>query len=113
MRQDEVHLGQQVVFHPDSELRRAWATVTTRDGQARQDGRKWQTYREMFGWPLRDIPEEGGIVVGTRTLQEGYSHYHGDGIDWVSTGTIQVVLVAVNLRHEPKKFLAESLTEAF
>lgn len=114
MEKAEVHLGMAVEFDPEDELRRVWVEVKgPRDGLPHQ-GRRWQSHREYFRWPRRvDAEADGGIVVGTRTLQEGYSEHSYYASVWVQTGTTDVVLVAVDLRHEPKKFLARDLTEAF
>jgi hypothetical protein len=114
MEKHEICLGMAVEFDPDDELRRVWVEVKGPRDNVSHQGRRWQSHREYFGWPRREHEKDGGIVVGTRTLQEGYSeHSYEEPSAWVQTGTIDVVLVAVNLRHEPKKFLARDLTEAF
>lgn len=43
-----------------------------------------------------------GVVVGYRTLQEGYTEYHGeDGAQWVKTGQMPCALVAIDLYKNP------------
>lgn len=118
MEKHEIRLGMAVEFHlHDQLLRRETVVLDPRalTGGTRpqtQPGMAWRSFRER-GWAWADAPREVGVVVGARTLQEGYTQYGGydEPPVWMQTGTREAVLVAANLRTKPMKFLAQDLKE--
>jgi hypothetical protein len=121
MEKHEIRLGMAVEFDPADELIRLGAMVT--DPRAKEGGTRpptraglaWRSRRSLREWHWASIEQSKvvGHIVGTRTLQEGYTeHHYEEPSVWMQTGTTEAVLVAVNLRHEPKKFPARDLTEA-
>lgn len=111
MEKSEIRLGQRVTFAAGDRLTRMGAQIVDTRGQYHH-GKRWQSMNGVLGYPVvLGRAAHHGIVIGTRTVQNGYSvHHYEEPSEWVPVEYVDVVLVAENLRSEPTRVLAKDLT---